>query len=192
MRRAGYEIIEDILLCLLDNKVKSVKEIADSSRLEWHEAKIYLEFMSNWGLVKREKLRKADRYVISEMARNHFIMSIKRGDWAKSIAEVFNRLAVSNRIEKANYILLRSINDLFKLLHKDISDRIDILESISVLIHSIDYPNMVSPKILEALTLEELESHRFYKDSDVANKVLREIQEKISFLISEKMRQKGK
>ena len=190
MRRAGYEIIEDILLSLIDNKVKSVKEIADSSHLEWHEAKIYLEFMSNWGLVKKEKLRKADRYVISQMVRNHFIMSVKRGDWAKSIAEVFNRLVISNRIEKANYILLRGISDLFRLFQKNVSDQKDVLVSIGVLIHSIDYHSKVLPEILEALTLEELESHRFYKDNYVANKVLGEIQGRLSSLISEKIRRR--
>lgn len=183
MKRAGYEIIEDILLNLIKGDPKSAREIANQSDIEWHEVKIYLEFMTSWGLIERKEMGRRNKYALSTLTREYYILSIIKGEWIKNYANLINRLISLNRPEKAEYLLLNVLSRLFQLLEKKIIKEEDVLRNIGILFHSINYHSKLPSEIMDALALEELESHYVYIDKEVMKTTIKKIKERLSPII---------
>ena len=176
MKRAGYEIIDDIISSLLNKDWRTISDISSECGLEWHEAKIYLEFLSNLGIVEKMKFGGRSKYKLSVLAGEHYTVSIINGNWVKSRACIVNRLITLNRREKAEHVLIATIKRLFQFLEIGLIKERDLLRNIGILFHSLNYHSKISPKIMEMLAVIELEDPRVYADErkmkELVNKIL--------------------
>lgn len=171
-KKAGYEIVDDILFFMLDKKMRSISEISNLG-FEWHQAKIYLQYMAKWGLVEKISFGKRTKFKISKFARENFLKSFRSIDYAENVANLFDRLILVGQWEKANSFIIKEIEKILFALDKKLIEKKDVIKFIGLLVNKLDYEDYVNEFLWESML--RIESEHYY---------LHEKPEFIDFLIS--------